>query len=137
MILVDSNILIDVLEDEQEWREWSIDQLVAQTADHRVVVNQIAYAEVAPRMTSLESLEARLAAFEIDYEPFGEEAAFLAGSAFLEYRTRRKDAKMVLPDFFIGGHAQAAAATILTRDPRFYRTYFPTVPLITPDKTET
>ena len=27
-------------------------------------------------------------------------------------------------------------ATIITRDPRFYRSYFPSVPLITPDKAD-
>ena len=134
MILIDSNILIDVLDDRQEWFEWSSDQLTALSAEHRTAVNQIAFAEVAPRMGGIAPFERRLAEFEIAYEAFGEAAAFAAGSAFLEYRRNRGTARMLLPDFLIGGHAQVTAASILTRDARFYRAYFPTVPLITPDK---
>lgn len=134
MILIDSNILIDVLDDQQEWFEWSSDQLVALSAEHRTTVNQIAFAEVAPRLGGIAAFERRLAEFEIAYEAFGVAAAFAAGSAFLKYRSNRGTARMVLPDFFIGGHAQVAAASILTRDPRFYRAYFPTVSLITPDE---
>jgi predicted nucleic acid-binding protein len=134
VILVDSNILIDVLDDEQDWRDWSLNQLVG-LVDHRLAVNQIAFAEVAPRMKLLSNFHETLESFEIVYEPFAEDAAFLAGRAFLAFRAGRRDAKMVLPDFFIGGHAQVAGATVLTRDPRFYRTYFPHVPLITPETT--
>jgi hypothetical protein len=38
----------------------------------------------------------------------------------------------VLPDFFIGAHAVVAGISLLTRDARRYRTYFPTIILITP-----
>lgn len=140
MILLDSNVLIDVLGDEQTWRDWSIDQLSVLAADNRLAVNQIAFAEVAPKLGSPEVFNAWLSEFEIDYEPLGEDAAHCAGSAFDVYRSRRRrgEAKQgsVLPDFFIGGHALVLGATILTRDPRFYRKYFPSVPLITPDKAE-
>ncbi len=137
MIIVDSNILIDVLEKiEQEWRGWSIDRLVSLAAENRMVVNQIAFAEVAPRMGSIETFEEHLSAFEIEFEPISSVGAFEAGTAFLAYKERRETARLVLPDFFIGGHAFTARASILTRDPRFYRSYFPSVPLITPDKAD-
>jgi predicted nucleic acid-binding protein len=35
-----------------------------------------------------------------------------------------------MPDFVIGAHAAVSDLTLLTRDPRRYRTYFPTVRLI-------
>ena len=38
----------------------------------------------------------------------------------------------MLPDFFIGAHAVVAGMSLLTRDTRRYRSYFPTVVLITP-----
>ncbi len=136
MILVDSNVLIDVFDDDPDWCAWSIDQLTMLADQDRLVVNQIAFAEVAPRMGPLPEFEARLAAFEIAYEPISAGAAFMAGAAFLNFRLRSTVAKMVLPDFYIGGHAQVAEARILTRDPRFYRAYFPTVPLITPGTKE-
>lgn len=137
MILVDSNILIDVLSDQQTWRTWSITKLAVLAADNQLAVNQIAFAEVAPKLESLDSFNSWLGAFEIGYEPFGEDAAHLAGLSFNVLRSRRRggerDRGTVLADFFIGGHAQVIDATILTRDPRFYRSYFPNVPLITPE----
>jgi hypothetical protein len=136
VILIDSNILIDVFDDDQDWRDWSIEQLVALAGERPLAVNQIAYAEVAPRMGTIGMFQAALDTFEIGYEPFAEDAAFLAGQVFQSYRARRSSMGSVLPDFFIGGHAQVGGATVLTRDTRLYRTYFPTVPLITPDRAE-
>jgi predicted nucleic acid-binding protein len=37
-----------------------------------------------------------------------------------------------MPDFYIRAHAAVAGLTLLTRDPKRYRTYFPTVTLISP-----
>jgi predicted nucleic acid-binding protein len=136
VILIDSNILIDVLGKAQAWRDWSRAKLATLMLDDDLAVNQVVFAEVAPRTGSLERFHARLADFQIAFEPFADDAAFEAGRAFLAYRLQRREAKQVLPDFFIGGHALVAGATILTRDPRFYRSYFPSVPLITPDKAE-
>ena len=57
---------------------------------------------------------------------------FLAGRAYAAYRTSGGSRTTLLADFFIGAHAEAAGLPILTRDPRRYRTYFPSVTLITP-----
>jgi hypothetical protein len=39
-----------------------------------------------------------------------------------------------LPDFFIGAHAAVMELDLLTRDARRYRSYFPSVRLISPDR---
>jgi predicted nucleic acid-binding protein len=39
----------------------------------------------------------------------------------------------VIADFFIGAHAQVANLPILTRDIRWYKSYFPDVALIAPE----
>jgi predicted nucleic acid-binding protein len=64
--------------------------------------------------------------------PLPWEAAFLAGKAFREYRQRGGVKTSPLPDFYIGAHAQVAGLTLLTRDARRYRTYFPELQLIAP-----
>ena len=45
---------------------------------------------------------------------------------------RGRDKTQVLADFFIGAQAAVESCPVLTRDPRRYTAYFPTVRLITP-----
>lgn len=136
MILIDSNVVIDLMGDDASWRAWSSDAVASAQDD--LAISPIVVAEVAPRLGSLEAFLERLSRFGASVSEFSNEAAFAAGSAFTMYRARRRQSGQtsinVLPDFLIGGHAQAIGATILTRDPRFYRSYFPGVPLITPSK---
>ena len=66
-------------------------------------------------------------------EPIPREALFLAGKVFLDHRRRKGSKQAVRPDFYIGAHAAVSKCSILTRDVGCYRSYFPTVPLITPE----
>jgi hypothetical protein len=135
LILIDSNILIDILDKDPAWFSWSRDQLCSRI-DEGMAVNQIIVAELAPRFASLAHFQSEMEPLHIEFEEFGADAAFETGDAFVRYKKNRRDGapRLPLPDFFIGGHAQTLGATILTRDPRFYRAYFPEVPLITPTK---
>ncbi len=134
MIFVDSNVIIDVLDRDPLWYDWSLSQMIAAAALGSVVTNHVVMAETAPHYGSLPEFIARLDEMTIEIELLTDKAAYAAGTAFLEYRRRSEKRQSVLPDFLIGGHASALKASILTRDARVYRTYFPTVPLITPPK---
>jgi predicted nucleic acid-binding protein len=136
VILADSNVLIDIISNDPLWASWSRSRIADRADAGDIAVNQIVVAEVAPRFGSMAAFQGEIALWGLAFAEFGVDAAFEAGRAFITYRRNRgKDAPAVaLPDFFIGGHAFVSNATILTRDPRFYRTYFPSVPLITPDK---
>ena len=59
-------------------------------------------------------------------------AGFLAGKSFQKYRERGGAKRAPLPDFYIGAHAAVSKMRLLTRDGARYRTYFPTVELISP-----
>ncbi len=59
-------------------------------------------------------------------------ALFLAGKVFARYRRSGGRRTGVLPDFFIGAHAAVSQLPLLTRDDGRYRTYFPSLALITP-----
>lgn len=59
-------------------------------------------------------------------------AAAPAARAYAAYRKAGGVKTAPLPDFFIGGHAEAAGLILLTRDAVRYRTYFPSVQLICP-----
>jgi predicted nucleic acid-binding protein len=99
----------------------------------RLVINAIIYSEVSIGFTRIEDLEEALPQSMFEREPIPFEAAFLAGKAFLSYRKRGGAETSPLPDFFIGAHAAVAGYRLLTRDATRYRTYFPTLSLITPD----
>ena len=132
-VLVDSNVLLDLLEADSAWYEWSAESIVRCATYGRLVINHIVFAEVSVGFSSVEALDQKLprGLYERAHLPW--EAAFLAGKAFMEYRRAGGTRRSPLPDFYIGAHAAVAGMQLLTRDAARYRTYFPTVDLITPD----
>ncbi len=131
-ILVDSNVLLDILTDDAEWSPWSTASLVGAAESGPLFINPVIYAEVSIRFSTVEALEDALPRRDYRRQPLPWAAAFLAGKAFRTYRQNRDSRASTLPDFFIGAHAAVADLTLLTRDRGRYRTYFPTVELITP-----
>lgn len=132
MILVDSNVLLDVLTEDRAWADWSGAALERAAESGSLAINPIIYAEVSIRFERIEDLEETLPAAEFRRLPLPWEAAFLAGKAFLGYRRRGGTRRSPLPDFYIGAHAAVAGLGLVTRDATRYRTYFPTVDLIAP-----
>jgi predicted nucleic acid-binding protein len=134
VILVDTNVLLDVLQDDPQWADWSQGKLEAVGLTDSLAVNAVIYSELSIAFERIEELEAVLSEASLRMEPIPREALFLAGKAFLTYRRSRKGTKQsVLPDFYIGAHAAVGGLPILTRDVSRYRSYFPTVELISPE----
>ena len=131
-MLVDTNVLVDVLENDPEWADWSISQLRAQAQIHRLVVNPVIYAELSLTFSTVEALDDALAALQVPVIDMPRPALFLAGKAFAKYRRQGGTKGKVLADFFIGAHAAVAGLPVLTRDARRYAGYFPTVMLVVP-----
>lgn len=131
MILVDTNVLLDVLTDDANWAEWSIVAL-RDHAKEPLAINDIVYAELAGHAASERELDASLMPFNLALERTPKAALYLAGQVYARYRRAGGQRSGVLPDFLIGAHAQTAGLTILTRDVGRYRTYFPKVKLIAP-----
>lgn len=130
--LVDSNVLLDVLTADPTWSTWSSAAL-ADALDHgRVVVNPIVYAEVSVGFDRVEDLEDALPPGQFLREALPWPAGFVAGKAFLAYRSRGGTRSTPLPDFYIGAHAAVGGYRLLTRDARRYATYFPTVAVVSP-----
>lgn len=132
MLLVDTNVLIDVLEDDPTWADWSIQQLRAQSQVHELVINPIIYAELSQTFSTFEALDAVVAKLGLLIHEVPRPALFLAGKAFVRYRKVGGSKNNVLADFFIGAHAATEGLTLLTRDAKRYRSCFPTVELIVP-----
>ena len=132
MILVDTNVLVDVLEDDPDWADWSIGQLREQSKIHDLAINPVIYSELSLAFERVEDLDAVLADLELRFLEIPRSALFLAGKAFVRYRRQGWVKHNVLADFFIGAHAAVAEASILTRDTSRYQGYFPTVELLSP-----
>ena len=134
MTLVDSNVLLDIVTDGEAWADWSQGQLEQAASVGPLVINDVIYAEISTRYSAVEDVDALLRDLDIDVVAIPRPALFLAGKAYLRYRSAGGQRTGVLADFFIGAHAAVERRPLLTRDARRYRTYFPTVELITPSE---
>jgi predicted nucleic acid-binding protein len=130
--LVDSNVLLDIMTEDPTWADWSAITLARAAETGPLYINPVIFSEVSIRFTTVEALEDALSPSDYRRQPIPWAAAFLAGKAFLDYRRNSGTKRSPLPDFFIGAHAAIADLDLLTRDLGRYRTYFPTVNVISP-----
>ena len=132
MVLVDTNVLVDVVQDDPDWGEWSLRQLRAQAQLHVLAINPAIYAELSLSFSTVEALDAVVARLALEVVEIPRPALFLAGKAFVRYRRSGGAKTQVLPDFFIGAHAAVAGWPLLTRDAARFRTYFPRLAVLAP-----
>lgn len=132
MILIDSNVLLDLATKDPVWFEWSFSSLASVAEDFDLCINPLIYAEASIRFASPQEFDQTFPEAAFKREPLPYAAAFLAGKAHVAYRRRGGSRTSPLPDFYIGAHAAVAGFRLLTRDARRYRTYFPSVDLIAP-----
>jgi predicted nucleic acid-binding protein len=133
MVLVDTNVLLDIATRDAKWFSWSAGELAPLINSRQAAINPVIYAELAPHFRDAKEMDGHLlspATFKRLPLPYS--AGFPAARAFLAYRKAGGAKSSPLPDFLIGGHAEAENLTILTRDAARYRTYFPNVRLICP-----
>jgi hypothetical protein len=133
MILADTNVLIDVVENDPNWADWSQRQLEAAAASDDLAINAVVYAELSVGYRSIHDLDAMLAAAGIVLMQIPRPALFLAGKAFRRYRRAGGTKTGVLPDFLIGAHAVVEDAALITRDAARYQRYFRGIALIAPN----
>lgn len=134
MIFVDSNIIIDQIED-GEWTDWSQQALEARR-DQPLITNLIVFAEVSRTFSCEQDVEVFLREAGITLAPLSVDVAFRAGRAQIAYRLAGGHRDAILADFMIGAHAASLGATLITRDRARFATYFPELTLITPESTD-
>jgi predicted nucleic acid-binding protein len=132
MLLVDTNVLVDVLQNDPRWADWSIAQLRAQSKLHALVINPVIYAEMSLSFSTLEALDHVVLTMALELREIPRPALFLAAKAYALYRRRGGSKAQVLPDFFIGAHAAVVGWPVLTRDAGRFKTYFPTLDVMAP-----
>ncbi|WP_367874414.1 type II toxin-antitoxin system VapC family toxin [Luteolibacter sp. Populi] len=130
LVLVDTNVILDVTDGDPLWLEWSAERMISLT--RKLVINPIIYTELCHQAGQIDEVEAMIPSLGLLYHELPKESLFLASQAYRTYRSRGGLKTAPLADFFIGAHAQAGGFQLLTRDVNRYRTYFPGVPLIHP-----
>ena len=132
MTLIDTSVLLDLVTNDPVWADWSVSQLDAASLRGPLAIDDVVYAELSVRFNTIEALEAMLDDADVAMEAIPRPALFLAAKVFQRYRAGGGQRTGVLPDFFIGAHAAVTGFSLLTRDARRFRAYFPTIELITP-----
>ena len=131
-LLVDSNVILDIFLDDPNWADWSESALAEYSVDTDLYINSIVYTEVSLGFEKIEELESALNKSGFQMLEIPKEALFLTGKAFQKYRRSRRIKRSPLPDFYIGAQAAVLDMDLITRDVSRYRTYFPSVRLISP-----
>ena len=86
MIFPDSNILIDIIEKDSIWYDWSFARMADASGSGRVVINHVVVAEVAPFSGELVTFLEAINRMGVEIEALSNQAAYAAGHAFREHR---------------------------------------------------
>ena len=118
--LLDTNVLLDIATADATWLAWSEGQFRAAAAQGPILINPIVYAELAPAFATQSDLDRWLDPAVFQRLPLPYDAGWLAAQAFLKYRRAGGAKNSPLPDFYIGGQAEAEGLTLVTRDTAHY-----------------
>jgi hypothetical protein len=97
--LIDTNVLVDILSDNPNWRVWSINRLNERMEYGPLLINDVIYAELSSRYSTEELLDEKILRLNVRLERIPKHALFLAGHAFERYRRTGGTRTGVLPDF--------------------------------------
>ena len=131
-IIVDTNVILDILTDDEDWYDWSANKITALEHANRLIINPIIYSELSVGFDTKNELDKVLSDFDFGYEEIDRFALYKAAKAFMRYKREGGEKRSPLPDFYIGAQADVKEYVILTRDMNRYNKYFPSVELIVP-----
>ncbi len=134
MFLFDTNVLLDIATRDRVWENWSAARVAEAVNRGEAAINPIIYAELLPAFDDEDALDHFLPPALFKRLPLPYAAAIPAARAFAAYRKNGGIKTSPLPDFYIGGHAETQGFTLVTRDTARYRSYFPKVKLIAPER---
>lgn len=132
MIVVDTCVLVDVIDADPNWAEWSRKQLDVWSSRGPLIINAVVYAELSVGFDTIEATDRIVERAGLDLREIPRGALFLAAKACQLYRQRGGTRAGVLSDFFIGAHAAVLRVPVLTRYVARYERYFRDLKLVTP-----
>ena len=138
MILLDTNVVIDARDSSQAYHAWAVRQIEQALTGGGGAINVVTLAELCAGSPNAAEIEPEIRTLGLQILELPAAAGTACGAAYRRYAAARRASgggpasRTPLPDFFIGAHAAMAGATLLTRDPRPYRKYFPGLDIIAP-----
>jgi predicted nucleic acid-binding protein len=133
MILADANVLVDVVENDPNWADWSQRQLEAAAASDELAINAVVYAELSVAYRRIHNLGAMLAAAKILLMQIPRPRLIPRRQSISAVPTCRRRQNRGVGGFLHCAHAMISDATLITRDARRDRVYFPGIMLIAPN----
>jgi predicted nucleic acid-binding protein len=128
----DTNVLVSVLNEEERHHGWAVKQLEERKAIGPAIISDIVYCEFSIGMENQDAVDAAVYTLGLERYQCPDAALFRAGIAFKLYKRNRGTKSNVLPDFIIGASAEVEGVPLVTANVSDFRTYFPTLKLITP-----
>lgn len=139
MRLLDTMVMVYVRTADSPFHDWARRQIADAVWQDGAALNAVSLAELcADDAADLETVSAFVLSFGVKLFDLPADAAGRCGEAYRAYRHNRKrqSGKDAHPtpqaDFFIGAHAELEGWELVTNDAQRFRTYFPSVKLITP-----
>jgi predicted nucleic acid-binding protein len=130
---VDTNVIIDVLRDDQRYGGPSTAALRKASVEGSLIVSPVVWAEICAAFEEVEAAASALAKIGLELIPDDRATAAAAGSAWRTYRRAGGTRRRVLADFLIGAHALLRADRLVTRDRGFYRSHFAGLQILDPN----
>ena len=138
MTLLDTNVVIYASDPQAPHHAWARTTIADAVSSRGSVLDAVGLAEVCVGEADPATAAERIRSWGVQILDIPAAAAEACATAYRQYRERRrqesgKDAPATpLPDFFIGAHAEVMGWTLATADEPRFRTYFPSLRLLTP-----
>ncbi len=129
---VDSSIVLDVLTGDPARGPAALEAMRQARRAGLLVACPVVWAELRAFFPSSRRMTEMFAAAQLEFDPFDEASANLAGETWRSYRRQGGQRTRLVADFLIAAHAQLRGGRLLTRDRGFFRRYFPGLEVIEP-----
>jgi predicted nucleic acid-binding protein len=133
-IYVDSCVVLDIMTDDEVYGDWS-ENILSEYRARGLWVHSMVYSEICAGLEHPSEADQVLQELGLELKSSSRLGLWLAAKAFVRYRAAGGTKASPLPDFLIGSQAEADELSLITRDPKRFRTYFPAVRLVLPPPT--
>jgi predicted nucleic acid-binding protein len=131
---VDTSVLLDVYGADPIFGSQSKEALRFVIAEGGLVACEVVWAETTGFFPSIATARQAMDRLGVEFSAATLETALEASKAWKSYRARGGRRTRVAGHFLIGAHALCQADRLLTRDRRFYRSYFKRLTILDPSR---